>query len=139
MSTSEPAGAAGAAGAETDDDAPDTEDTVAELDDDPDLEAADTGDEDGEEPELFSGSCTGGPWDGRGVTVRYPLGFLLVDKPNGVVWLYDRQPDGKFVCRDEQPRALQDEGADNRWRAADEGDYDILTLDAETEPAGGPT
>jgi hypothetical protein len=50
---------------------------------------------------------------------------LLVDKPAGVCWIYERRPEG-FVVRDERPAAVLTEGPVNRYRAADEPNYDVV-------------
>jgi hypothetical protein len=105
-------------------------DLVAELDDDPDP-AFEAGPEDDEEPlPVYAGTCHDGPWDGRQIQVRFPKGFLLVDKPNAQVWIYDRHEGGDFYARTPDPRALLEDGPYNRWRAAEEPNYDLLVVDA---------
>lgn len=112
-------------------DEPASEDLVAELDDEPDLTADDEADPAADDDEDgYQGVCVGGPWNGRNVTVRRPKGFLLIDTDAPdvpLMWLYD-YADATFTVRHEQPRAMHDEG---RWRAADEGEYDLLVLGAE--------
>ena len=74
---------------------------------------------------MFEGICAGGPMDGHTVESRYPKGFLLIDRPVALCWLYEYD-DGQFICRDSEPDTLYDEGPRNRWRAAEEGNYDVL-------------
>jgi hypothetical protein len=66
---------------------------------------------------------------------RYPRGFLLVDRPSQTVWIYDWvagpewQPErGQFIVREAGGRPLiEDEAAEkNRYRAADEAEFDVL-------------
>jgi hypothetical protein len=110
------------------DEAIDPADLIAELDDEPDAEYGED-DYAEDDHEIFIGVARGGPLDGRSVESRFPKGFLLVDMENEQVWLYDRQDDGAFAMRTGSPISLADEGDDNRWRAADEDDYDILVPD----------
>lgn len=78
---------------------------------------------------MIEGQCVGGPLDGHRAVSRYPRGFLLVDKPAGLCWLYDWR-DGTFVARSQEPTPVQDgpadEPGDSRYRAAAEGDFDVL-------------
>lgn len=114
----------------------DSDDLVAELDDEPDDTADAQPDDDTPEGEgPFTGACSGGPWSGRTVTVRRPRGFFLIDPDANTAWVYDHNPvDGEFECRNEEPDALS---AADRWRVADQDEYDVLVLDAETDPAAG--
>lgn len=76
---------------------------------------------------VWSGTCNGGPMDGQKAESRFPEGFLLVDKPEGKCWLYDwDSASGTFKVRDEKPMVVQTEGLVNRYRAADEFNYDVL-------------
>lgn len=78
--------------------------------------------------ESREGPCTGGPLDGQTLTSRYPRGVLLVDRPARECWLYD-WTGGGFTARDGgRPMPLVDDpdAPDNRWRAADEGDFDVV-------------
>lgn len=67
--------------------------------------------------------------DGHRAVSRFPKGFLLVDKPAGACWLYDWRDD-RFVARTSEPQQVLDGPADgpgdSRYRAAAEGDYDVL-------------
>jgi len=78
----------------------------------------------------YVGTCHGGPWDGAVAETRFPQGFLLVHMPSRRLWIYDRVDSGIFVVRGDAVD-LKDEGPDNRWRAADEGAFDVRVLDAE--------
>jgi hypothetical protein len=112
------------------------EDTLAEIDDDPE-DGGDDGEElgdRGDEPQAYTGLCTGGPWNGRHITVRFPRGFLLIDMPGRRCWIYERGSDG-FTCRSDEPQPLHDDGPDNRWRAAEEPDWDIRAYDPDN-PSG---
>jgi len=97
----------------------DPADLVAELDDAPELDLAAVEDD----SELYSGTARGGLWNGRAVESRCPKGFLLIDREHGWVWVYDRGDDGTFTVRSDEPAPLDDDG---RWRAAEEGNYDIM-------------
>jgi len=74
---------------------------------------------------MYEGICLGGPLNGQTMEVRFPKGFLLIDKPADKVWIYDRIEDG-FVVRDEIPSKVLTEGPKNRYRAAEESNYDVL-------------
>jgi hypothetical protein len=76
----------------------------------------------------------GGPMDGK-MLLRRDMsgskGILLIDKPNDRCWLYDWDSrDLVFVCRDPEGMKVHTEGPDNRWRAADESEYDVVALGA---------
>lgn len=78
-------------------------------------------------PEAWEGPCSGGPLHGRDASSRYPQGFLLVDMPNRFCWLYEwREDRATFFVRDDQPWPLHDEGPDNRMRAAEQAEYDVV-------------
>jgi hypothetical protein len=79
-----------------------------------------------------SGQCVGGPMDGMEAVSRYPKGFLLVDIPNQMVWIYDYLTElggeeGAFHCR---PR--QNFDSVRGQKTADEPYYDARAYDAET-------
>lgn len=105
------------------------DDEAAEPDDDePDADAVRDGDDgDPDDSHLFSGVCVGGPWDGRTVTARFPAGFLLIDKRQSVVWIYDRT-DGQYHARTDGPYPLDHA---KRWAAAEGPDYDIRVPDGD--------
>jgi hypothetical protein len=110
---------------------------AAVLDDEPDeaVLSAPTLDPFAQQKALYTAVCVGGPWAGTTVESRFPAGFLLVYMPSRKVWIYDLAADGEtFRVREEEPRDLLDEGDDNRWRAANEGDYDIRVVYSETGP-----
>jgi hypothetical protein len=91
--------------------------------------------------QLYQGTVTGGPWDGRVAQSRFPLGFLLIDPGTDRVWIYDyvtaTLPGGgaRFAVRAGMPQPCHDGGPDNRWRAADEGDFDVRVTDGDEPPA----
>lgn len=128
--------------------------TPAELDDlaaEPDTcdpEAAADGDTTAADcPVYYSGDCYGGPYDMLRVTSRYPRGFLLVDKPDRICWIYD-YADGRFTCRDPQGAGDRREPLAwplddvRRWQAADSDSWDVRAYDHtfdgdDDQPAGG--
>jgi hypothetical protein len=77
--------------------------------------------------EPCEGMCVGGPLHGQPACSRFGKGFLLVDKVAGRCWLYDwREAEGTFVVREQAGAPLHDDGPDNRFRAAEETDFDVL-------------
>lgn len=80
---------------------------------------------------VYTGQCVGGPLDGMGAVSRYPKGFVLVDIPNQVCWVYDSVAlldEGQaFHCR---PRDHWD--TQRGEKAAQESNYDVRAFDAET-------
>lgn len=46
--------------------------------------------------ELFIGLCRGGPLDRQQTESRFCGGFILVDKPNRLVWTYEYVIDSEF-------------------------------------------
>jgi hypothetical protein len=75
-----------------------------------------------------TGTCLDGPLKGQELTTRFPKGALLVDRVAGHVWIYDWTADGFRSRSGADPLPLiEDETAENnRWRAADEHDYDVV-------------
>lgn len=74
-----------------------------------------------------TGTCTGGPMDTLEATSRKPKGFILVNREQALVWIYDW--DGhQFNCRypDGAPENDDPEAPKNRYRAAAESEYDVL-------------
>ncbi|HEX8348108.1 MAG TPA: hypothetical protein VF657_25765 [Actinoplanes sp.] len=103
----------------------------------------------GEDAGPWEGPARGGPLDGTTQTSRYPRGLLAADRPAGLGWLYD-WTGREFVARNAGVPVplIEDPGApDNRYRAAEEGDFDVIavpdagddpaTVDAYTEDDGG--
>lgn len=79
-----------------------------------------------EEP-VFEGICRGGPLAGQTMVSRFPKGFLLVDKPNNHCWIYEWDDSAKeFKVRDEEAMSVHTEGDKNRYRAAEESNYDVI-------------
>jgi hypothetical protein len=132
---------------DTEDDDPELDlgsDLAAELDDEPDPALVDGDPGEPEEPlPVYTGTCHDGPWDGLKLSIRYPKGFLLIDRPSVQVWIYDRHEDtGDFYARTPDPKALLEDGERNRWRAAEEPNYDLLVLGsqiAEDDPGDDGT
>jgi hypothetical protein len=76
---------------------------------------------------MYQGFCVGGPIAGQKWVSRFPKGFLLVDKPNNKCWIYDWNTTyEEFVARWDEGQEVHTEGPDNRRRAAEEFDYDVL-------------
>jgi hypothetical protein len=75
-----------------------------------------------------TGTCLDGPLSGQELTSRYPNGALICDRPAGHLWIYDWTGDGFKSRGGDQPMPLVEDATadDNRWRAADEGDYDVI-------------
>lgn len=71
---------------------------------------------------MREGICEDGPLAGREVISRFPLGFLLVDKPNNECWIYEWVGTG-FRVRDMAPMPVD---IAKRDRAAEGSDYDVL-------------
>ena len=75
---------------------------------------------------MYEGVCHGGPMHGHRATTRFPEGFLLVDKPRRWCWLYERVGEGDFYVRDAAGEQVHTDGPKNRYRAAFEGNYDVI-------------
>jgi hypothetical protein len=74
--------------------------------------------------EFKEGTCRGGPLDGQPGQSRFPKGFLLVDKPKNLCWIYEWDNISReFYARDNEPMTVELEG---RLRAADEHNYDVV-------------
>lgn len=87
-----------------------------------------TTDPDADDDGSRTGLCLNGPLAGQELTTRYPKGALVCDRPAGHLWIYDWCGDG-FRSRtgDQAMPLIEDETAErNRYRAAEEGDYDVL-------------
>jgi hypothetical protein len=84
---------------------------------------------------MYKGTCYGGPLAGERWESRYPKGFLLVDKPGNQCWIYEWDQElQQFRVRDEEPMEVYTEGEKNRFRAAEEFNYDVIAA-----PRGGDT
>jgi len=83
-----------------------------------------------DDSDLYEGICRGGPLAGEKWVSRRSRGskgFLLVDNAGNRVWIYEWQPDaGEFKVRDELGEDCQTAGPNNRYRAAEEFDYDVI-------------
>ena len=73
----------------------------------------------------FTGVCAGGPLDGQHVTVRFPSGFLAVNRPANRCWLYDLTGE-TFTVREPEGRDL-DHGK-RIFAALDDNEYDVLAV-----------
>lgn len=75
----------------------------------------------------YEGECHGGPLNGQTIVSRFPKGFLLVDKPANHCWIYEWDESiSSFQVRQEEPMECQTSGEKNRYRAADEFNYDVI-------------
>lgn len=88
----------------------------------------------GDEPDIRA--CVGGPLDGQYVPCRFPKGFLAVDKPAGLCWVYERVsepaheranwPHGEiWKCRDE---AGEPPDFERRWKTAEGSGWDVYSV-----------
>lgn len=87
-----------------------------------------------EDKPVWSGPCVGGPMNNQEGASRFPSGFLLVDRPNNKVWIYDWVPSlSQFLVRAETGAELVNdpEAPKNRVRAAEEAEFDIRAYDEE--------
>lgn len=74
----------------------------------------------------YEGVCHGGPLNGQTMVTRYPKGFLLVDKQVRKCWIYEWDSEtSSYQVRQEEPMDLLD-GEKNRFRAAEEFNYDVV-------------
>jgi len=73
---------------------------------------------------MFKHRCEGGPLDGQEIDSRYPMGFLLVDKPNGQCWLYERLEE-IWVLRNGYPQPWDREKS---WEAALGQEFDVRAV-----------
>ena len=92
-----------------------------------------------ETKQIWNAPCVGGPMDGQDGVSRFPKGFLVVDRVAGKCWLYDY--DGtSFVVREADGMDLiEDENAENnRYRAAEESEYDVIAAPWIDEPPVNP-
>lgn len=73
------------------------------------------------------GTCWGGPMNGQQALSRKPKGFILVNRELGRVWIYDWEA-AEFICRypEGAPEVADPNAPKNRYRAAAEGEYDVL-------------
>jgi hypothetical protein len=83
---------------------------------------------------MYEGLCFGGPLHGEIWQSRFPKGFLLVDKPKNQCWIYDwNVVSGSFTVRGEGPMPVLTEGQVNRYRAAEEFNYDVIAAPWEAQ------
>jgi hypothetical protein len=82
--------------------------------------------------QLWTGPCIGGPLGSPGSPEgqsRFPLGFLYVDKPNCLAWLYRwSELDGKFFVENEEPFTCNRESV---RVYANNAQWDIRTAEPE--------
>lgn len=88
---------------------------------------------------MYSRKCVGGPLNGKEVQSRFPKGFLLVNRPEKQIALYDLSPVGTWQVRQDNdtwrmPEITDEAEAKNRYRAALEPNYDVLAYDPEEMP-----
>lgn len=78
----------------------------------------------------FNYTCLGGPLDGQQMISRFPAGFLLVEKPTGLVWIYDHSlqvENPNWTMRDGSPFVWNRQMSAN---AADDSFFDVIALGA---------
>lgn len=76
---------------------------------------------------MYEGICFGGPLHGQEQVSRFPKGFLLIDKPANKCWIYRWNSEtSTFTANEEEGVQVLTEGPDNRYRAAQESDYDVI-------------
>lgn len=79
---------------------------------------------------LHEGICQDGPLFGLKLQSRADRGrkgVLLVDKQNNKCWIYEWDSETKtYSVRDEEPMDVQTVGEKNRFRAAEECNYDVV-------------
>jgi len=75
----------------------------------------------------YEGICFGGPLNGEIMISRFPKGILLVDKQGNKCWIYDWFNDS-FTVRDEEAMEVYTVGEKNRYRAAEEPNYDVIAV-----------
>lgn len=76
-----------------------------------------------EERKYYRGECFGGPLHGQWMKVRFPKGFLCIDKPNEMAWVYTYNDHGQFHAS--QQMALDNQ---KRVKAAEGIDYDVVSV-----------
>lgn len=93
---------------------------------------------------MWSGPCLGGPMDTVEGVSRYPSGFLFVDRSVTRAWVYDRIPwiesptGDAFLARTRRGAELNEDpdSPRNRWRTAEEAEYDIRVPVTRKTPLG---
>lgn len=74
--------------------------------------------------------CVGGPMDGQLLIRREDhgrKGVLLVDRPANECWVYEWEESRQvFLARNAIPAEVLIEGPVNRYRAAEEDNYDVV-------------
>lgn len=77
---------------------------------------------------LYTGQAVGGPMAGETLATEYPKGIIIVDRPKGLVWIYDWNTDTRnFTVRDSDPQQLKwsQEDQFNIRRAMEENNYEV--------------
>lgn len=84
---------------------------------------------------LYQGVCVGGPMDGMDGQSRCSKGFVLINAPDGKVWVYDAQRVGTSLDADAQLRFVAREqdvlDKDKAEKAAASDTYDVRAYDPE--------
>jgi hypothetical protein len=77
----------------------------------------------------FTGQCVGGPLDGTEMTSRAPKGLLVINRLSDDTWIYDWTCTYFRARSDDAEPLIEDSTADkNRWRAVEEGNYEVIAL-----------
>lgn len=75
----------------------------------------------------YEGQCMNGPLQGQLAVSRFSKGFLLVDKVEELCWIYEWDKEDKcFYVRDPEGEFVHTSGEKNRYRAAEEPNYDVI-------------
>jgi hypothetical protein len=74
------------------------------------------------ERKYYEGDCVGGPLDQQHIRVRFPKGFLCVDRPAEKAWVYKFDGE-RFNASDEM---VLDHT--KRLVAAEDFDYDVVSI-----------
>lgn len=86
-----------------------------------------------EPPVLYTGECVGGPYDRQDVSVRYPRGFLCVDRAENLAWLYVRSDQVYAIKPDSQGNDARPLDETLRQAAVDDERYDVLAAPRQEE------
>jgi hypothetical protein len=76
-----------------------------------------------EERQYYEGECFGGPLHGQRMRVRFPKGFLCVDKANQKAWLYRFNDEDQFHASAEMMLSN-----DKRALAAEDNEWDVVSV-----------
>lgn len=88
--------------------------------------------------EVRTGTCEGGPLDGREIAIRCPLGFLAADTEAGKGWVYAPADPDRWVLVPEADGTLDRELDDEKALRTALGDrYDVVAIPCPGEDDDG--